>query len=44
MNIGIIGNTSKPSALEIIGEFAEVLIKHNVSCIFWALMWARWVF
>ncbi len=34
MNIGIIGNTSKPSALEIIGEFAEVLIKHNVSCIY----------
>ena len=34
MNIGIVGNTGKPSALEVITEFARVLTRQNVSCIF----------
>jgi len=34
MNIGIVGNTGKPSALEVITEFAQVLTRQNVSCIF----------
>ena len=34
MNIGIVGNTSKPSALQIIEQFTQVLEKHKVSCIY----------
>lgn len=34
MNIGIVGNTGKPSALEVIAEFTRVLTRKNVSCVF----------
>ncbi len=34
MKIGIVGNTSKPKALETITRFADMLEKHHVSCIY----------
>jgi len=34
VNIGIVGNTGKPSALQVITEFTQVLIRYHVSCIF----------